>query len=281
MVTNGCFDIHGLKPPAVSWIVSVMPFFEEQSIYDQFDFTVSVTEQPYDDNNTPVFSQQIGSLLCPSDISSTVANYNGRRLSTRTDGVTTFGFGKGNYAAYLSPIHMNHHRDRPGGLGGFKHGEQAGQKLSKVKDGASKTVMLSELRTLDRDFDVRGVWAAPFAGGAIIGVNFHDVNTGLSTPFYEPDPRLEDSVRLPNIQEQAADQIAACPDPDYAKSVGMPCQRMQSVYSAARSQHTGGVNAAKLDGAVGFLSDAIDPYLYAFIVSSNDGRAISISDAIQ
>jgi prepilin-type N-terminal cleavage/methylation domain-containing protein len=280
MVRDGCFDIHGLKPPAVSWIVSVLPYLEEQAVHDRFDFSVSVGQQPVR-NGEPAYSQQISALLCPSDGSLTAAKYDGTRLRTADENVATYGFAKGNYAAYLSPIHMNHHRARPGALGGFRHGAPTGQRISKVKDGMSKTLLGSELRTLDRAFDVRGVWAAPFAGGAIIGVNFHDSDERVSSPHYDPNPNAVDDVRLPNIQNSQADQILACPDPGYAASARMPCRRMRSVYSAARSHHAGGVNAVKLDGAAGFLSDTVDPFVYAFLVSINDGRAINSADAIQ
>lgn len=279
-VRNGCFDIHGQEAPGVSWIVSILPYIEEQAIYDEFDFNLPVAEQSAA-SGIPVYARQIGSLLCASDISITAANYDGTRLGPATANVQTFGFAKGNYAAYLSPIHLNHHQQRPGGLGGFEHGEQSGLKLRRIKDGVSKTLVAAEVRTLDRPFDARGVWAAPFAGGSLIGVNFHDLDERLSTPNYQPDPSLIDAVRLPNIQESEADQILACPDPFYATSVRMPCRKMQSVYAATRSQHVGGVNAVKLDGSVGFLGDTVDPYIYAFLVAVGDGRAINPADAIE
>jgi hypothetical protein len=34
------------------------------------------------------------------------------------------------------------------------------------------------------------------------------------------------------------------------------------------------VNLVLLDGAVGFLPNDVDPYIYAFLVSSDDRRAV-------
>jgi hypothetical protein len=188
--------------------------------------------------------------------------------------VQTYGFAKGNYAAYMSPIHMNHFQTRPGALGKYKRGNQAGQKLRQVRDGLSKTALASEVRALDRDWDSRGVWAAPYPGGSIIGVNFHDLDINLTTPYFQPDPQQVGNVRLPNIQEPDADGLLACREPQYTRLQGMPCRRRGSVYAAPRSQHPGGVNLVLLDGAVGFLPNDVDPYIYAFLVSSDDRRAV-------
>ncbi|MEM8677934.1 MAG: DUF1559 domain-containing protein [Planctomycetota bacterium] len=281
-MVSGCFDIQGRNgAPAVSWVVSVLPYLEEQAVYDQFNFALRLTEQP-PGTRAPVFSEPLATWRCPSDGGANSPNYNGTGLlgPVRTPQVTTFGFAKGNYAAYMSPVHMNHFQLRPGALGGFEIGDRVGQPLRKVTDGVSKTMLGSEVRTLDRDWDSRGVWAAPYPGGSIIGVNFHDANNNL-TGFYNPGESGVDTVRLPNIQQQDADQIIACVDAGYAASKGMPCRQTQSIYAAARSAHPGGVNVVMLDGAVGFISDNIDPYLYAFLVSINDGRAIDPTEEVR
>jgi hypothetical protein len=198
-----------------------------------------------------------------------------------TPAVETYGFAKGNYAAYMSPVHMNMFGSRPGALGGFKHGQQVGQKLRRVTDGLSKTALGSEVRTLKEDWDSRGVWAAPFPGGSIIGVNFHDVSSGNTTPIYQPDPNQVQNVRMPNTLVRDADQIISCFRPGVARAAGMPCKNMQSVYGVPRSLHPGGVNLVLLDGATGFMSDDIDPYVYAFLVSVNDGRVLDLSEVVQ
>jgi prepilin-type processing-associated H-X9-DG protein len=72
----------------------------------------------------------------------------------------------------------------------------------------------------------------------------------------------------------------SCREPVYAKSKTMPCQRRRSLYAATRSQHAGGVNVALLDGSVAFMSDDVDPFVYAFLVSINDGRVINVQDAV-
>ncbi len=151
----------------------------------------------------------------------------------------------------------------------------------RVKDGLSKTLLASEVRTLDRDWDSRGVWSVPLPGASIIGVNFHDVDEQHRTPYYRPNPNGAGNVRLPNIQERMADQIASCMQPLYALQQKMPCRQTESIYAAVRSNHPGGVSAITLDCSVGFLTDDIDPFVYAYLVSINDGNAINVSDAIR
>jgi prepilin-type N-terminal cleavage/methylation domain-containing protein len=279
-VLNGCFDIMGMKAPGVSWIVSILPYQEEQALYDRFDFSVPVSEQSAT-GGAPVYSETIGSMICASDNAANAPNYDGQRLITRTTAVETYGFGKGNYAAYMSPVHMNMFGARPGALGGFKLGRQVGQKLSRVTDGLSKTALGSEVRTLKESWDSRGVWAAPFPGGSIIGVNFHDVTTDNSTPIYQPNPTQIQNVRMPNTMVRDADQIISCFRPAVARAARMPCKNMQSVYGVPRSLHPGGVNLVLLDGAVGFMSDDIDQFVYAFLVSVNDGRVLDVSEAVR
>ena len=253
---------------------------EEQALYDQFDFSVPLGLQPTD--QPPPYSRTISSLICPSDGPGSQVFYDGSgMILSHKFQVKIHGMAKGNYAAFMSPIHMNHFEARPGALGGFEMGSPEGMKLKRVVDGTSKTLAVTEVRTLDREWDSRGVWAAPFPGASTVCVNFHDRDSSLSTPHYEPDPNYVDSVRLPNMNNPLADQIMACTDEAYAISQGMACRRRESVYGIPRSRHPGGVHASTLDGRVGFLTDSVDPYIYAYLVSVNDRRAIDPNDGLQ
>ncbi len=281
-ITTGCFDIQGKSPPAASWIVLVLPYLEEQALHDRFDFSVSVFHQTAAQADPP-YASPMAALICPSDNSGNAVKYDGRGLRpfARDPNLESYGMAKGNYAAYMSPVHMNHYGVRPGALGGFRPGKPVGQRISRIKDGLSNTLLGAEVRTLDRAWDSRGVWSVPLPGASIVSVNFHDIDEQHRTPEYRPNPAGIANVRIPNSQDRQADQITACLEPMYAVEQKMPCSAMRSIYGVPRSNHAGGVNAVVLDGSVGFLSDGIDAYLYAFLVSVNDGRPIDVSAGIR
>jgi prepilin-type processing-associated H-X9-DG protein len=81
------------------------------------------------------------------------------------------------------------------------------------------------------------------------------------------------------------DMLYICPDPSGAQLDGMPCGVFESgsswgfLSAAPRSRHPGGVNVVFLDGHVGFLPDKVDERTMGYLISSNDGQTIDISQA--
>ncbi len=255
--------------PTMSWIVLCLPFIEEQAIFDQFDLTkplVSQVDQPQ--------ALQIGSLICPSDLAKGPA-YDGSRL-LNGDGKQ---FAKGNYAAYISPVHLNMQRQWPGALGGFRPGQLVGQRASRVRDGFSKTMLATEVRTLDRAWDNRGVWAGPWPGSSLLSLDWHPVNNRSNV--YVPIPNYL-NAQLPNhLRTGILDQLFACNEPRYARSQRMPCGPMTYVSAAPRSNHPGGVVAVALDCHAGFVRNEIDSYVYSYLIATNDGQVSDVSEYIR
>jgi prepilin-type N-terminal cleavage/methylation domain-containing protein len=275
-VNNNCFDLRGTNGgPTVSWIVLVLPFMEEQALFDDFDFTRSVFDQPANPQQ-----RQVGSLTCPTDPGN--VPYNGDGVDNPNNQL----FSKGNYAAYTSPVHINQHRRYPAALGGFKVGERLGQKLRRVVDGTSKTVLSMEVRKLDRDWDQRGVWALPWPGSTLLGLDWHPCPASecpqARSGNYVPDPNYIDQAQMPNNKSLSIrDQVFKCKRPGYAAQQGMPCKNMQFLSASARSLHPGGLNAVALDVHVGFISDAIDSYTFAYLIASNDKSPSDVSEYLK
>jgi prepilin-type N-terminal cleavage/methylation domain-containing protein/prepilin-type processing-associated H-X9-DG protein len=269
---KGPFNLQG--DPMMSWIVLVLPYFEEQSLYQQFDRTRSILSQ----DNDPQ-ARQLKTLLCPSDEAA------GRVYS---DAVLTSGkrFGKGNYAAFVSPAHTTWADWWPGGLSGvhrYAHRD--------VLDGTSNTLLLSEVRTRDNEQDQRGAWALPWTASSILSFDMHD---GGHTIFYYsdiPSSGLPFSAwslcfgetQLPNNLGPNLDMLYKCPDPVGEQLDGMPCATYGTPFSnsylsaAPRSRHPGGVNVVFLDSHIGFLPDNIDELTMAYLISNNDGQTVDIS----
>lgn len=265
----------------LSWVVYILPQIEEQSLFDKFDTTKGCIAaagrqgQNFADNGNPQEAQpQI--LICPSD------GARGRSYKETRGAYSAFRFGKGNYAAFVSPEHITSMRVFPGAM------INELQPLRKILDGTSKTLLLSEVRTRESEADPRGVWAASWAGGSVIAPDMHSdstppsgaavlVNTASKrntpyVPILYPDVDALPPNSSPSLANQ--DYVRECTDPAEADLELMPCHLQSGVRSAAaaRSSHFGGVNATHVDGSVTWVMDDIDWYLFARLISISDGQ---------
>ena len=133
--------------------------------------------------------------------------------------------------------------------GAWKFGRGKGTKTRKIKDGTSKTVVVSEVLAIDgiganRQFsdDIRGVWVSSSMGAStyshLTGPNAiqPDVINGCESDLQEipPNSPLICEEKRPSRSPSAA-----------------------ATFAAARSKHNGGVVAGRADGSVGFYADDI------------------------
>jgi prepilin-type N-terminal cleavage/methylation domain-containing protein/prepilin-type processing-associated H-X9-DG protein len=253
-----------------SWVVLLLPYMEQRQLHDAFDLAKSVFEQA--SNPQESF---IDSLLCPSDDARGRFHY---------DEAATLGkyFAKANYAAYVSPLHIDLQLLWPGAL------IATGQPLRRITDGTSNTLVFSEVRTLDHERDERGAWAVPWAGSSVLSFDMHHVcgdgksyNWCLGENIYRPDPRSVGLTQLPNSRGRIKDTLFYCKEDQKlaADLEGMPCDSWirklgaSGFYSASpRSLHPGGVNVTFLDGHTKFVTDDVDNFTFAYWVSINDGQ---------
>ncbi|MCH2113831.1 MAG: DUF1559 domain-containing protein [Pirellulales bacterium] len=254
-----------------SWAVVLLPLLEEASLYNQFDFSSAPSDRRSDAQATSV-----SGYLCPSD----VANQ-----SYFVDEELTQGkrFAKGNYAAYVSPYHIDLQLLYPGAF------ISTGQKLERIEDGTSHTIAFSEVRTLDHPQDQRGAWALPWAGASLLSFDMHHLCASgeIYCPedrHYRANPLSLGFTQSPNVNKgPVKDTLHRCasgsPHQNLADLERMPCTAWKwpiglSGYSSAspRSRHPGGVNVAYLDGHTGFVRDDVDEFSFAYRVSINDGQ---------
>jgi prepilin-type processing-associated H-X9-DG protein len=252
-----------------SWVVSLLPYIEEQALHDQFNLKQKVTQNPAHPQ-----AAQPGILLCASD------GARGRLFEyaeTEKTGGELVRFGKANYAAYSNPFHID---------SWFFSGAiwLYGRRLDQVVDGTASTLTFAEVRTRDDPADQRGAWALPWSGATLLSFDFHPEIYGkgmrdMDEPatVYEPNKLSLGLTQYPNSINP--DVLYECPDPAAAQFDGMPCNTAWGIpgyiSAAPRSQHVGGVNAAFLDGHVGFLPNDIDEYVMLWMTSTNDGEIIS------
>lgn len=254
----------------ISWIVLTLPYMEEESLYNQFDLTKTVFQQ-----DTNPAGTQPDALLCPSD--SALGRYCQGELTSNVR------LGKGNYAAWVSPFHVDLQSIFPGALGSW------GMKFRKVDDGLSKTFMLSEVRTRADAKDQRGAWAVPWNGSSLLAYDGHhdfDGDAANYTPRDYGVMKVYDFMQRPNHAGPNLDPIYDCPEPEAAQLERIPCAQYSLgtstvnsyLSSAPRSAHPGGVNVSLMDGSIRFVTDDIDPVSMAYQVSINDGRVVDANN---
>ena len=120
-------------------------------------------------------------------------------------------------------------------LGTWKMGHGQGTTIAEIRDGTSNTLAVSEVIGYDHPIDGRGAWIAPTVGGSTF-----TARTG-------PNSRDNDNLAMCYTGIPATD-IRHCTE---NHSDG-------NIWAAARSRHSGGVNAAMCDGSARFFSDSTD-----------------------
>jgi len=234
------------KGQKFSWVVLLLPYLEQQSLFDRFDLSKSILFQESNPQE-----MEIASLLCPSD------SAGGQRYTTAQCPMCVGRlYAKANYAAFVSPAQLG--STWQGSIG------ENGRRLAEVTDGTSQTLLVGEVRTRAHESDVRGVWSLPLPGASLLAIEIQapDDNGGFEV------------ARTPNTK--APDVLFDCPDAEGALSDGLPCHDQWKLYisDAPRSLHPGGVNVVFLDGHVSFLSDSIQPQTLVDMVAIDDGNVI-------
>lgn len=253
---------------SLSWLVRVLPFLEQQQLFDQFDLDLNAIQQ---DTQLAPHSAQPTLLMCPSDQAL------GRIYESRFAGNTPFG--KGNYVAYASPEHAE---CMPIAKGALIH---VPQPLGHVTDGTSRTIMLTEIRTRENTRDSRGSWVLARVGSSIIAADMHATKSNVricnqkDPPDYVPNPEWAKYALLPNSDvglDIPRDDLVECPESAEADLLGMPCWTRGDTSAAPRSLHVGGVNTARIDGSVKWVTDEIEAPVLGSLVCVNDGVAIEL-----
>jgi prepilin-type N-terminal cleavage/methylation domain-containing protein/prepilin-type processing-associated H-X9-DG protein len=281
-----------------NWIIKVLPYLEEQALYDSFDKTTvngkvvwtPINEPGANNRNLEARGKTISVLLCPSDGNNQVM-YQGKSGSPHGG-----NWARGNYAASAGRAHI--HPTASQGMKGpasetwfgtdplsaFHYscnrgvmGPNVAVTLKQITDGTSKTFLLGEIRAGLTEQDARGVWAMGHAGASLLamygsngdanGPNFCDAN---SDDVYSDVCTSGGSACTATGANPTS--MAAC----------MGCSGGGGFNQATtRSMHPGGVHMAFADGSVQFITDDVETsgcYGLAFtvwdymILSGDNGR---------
>ena len=255
-----------------SILMLLLPYIEQQPLYDSIDKRIVVDEQKLP-NGQPIGSVPIPSYVCPSDehpgeashVASewgllTVAemktfkmsNYAASRGATKhIDGGSSCGLtqdwndfldnnGYPKIAVDYPEIGANPARWRWSGGPFTRMGVQF--KMSQITDGPSHTIFMGEVRVKCSTHAAEG-WLFTHSGNGI-------VNT--LTP-----------INFPSCTE----------------TLGIECYSWDAWGSSLgfKSAHPGGAHFVMGDASVHFLPDSIDPFVYAWLGGKADGQAATFS----
>lgn len=236
------------------WICYILPNIEQDVLYEYFQIIDHARPEVVDwfghasyVATAPIGERRLNAMDCPAHPNNDEQLNNGTNMEH---------LARGNYAAcygsrgYGTSFHV---QSSTGGIFGNNSKVTTGD----VLDGTSNTLAISELKY--RQFssigpslaDVRGVWTYGTMGG-----NVFSTQTG------------------PNSSRR--DEIWGCREwvPE-----GMPCVTRGSPwvlnFAAARSYHSGGVNASMADGSARFFSNNISLAVWNALGTRGGGETIA------
>jgi len=253
------------KLPGINWVISILPFIEQQTLYDSFVFlkkpdgSDDLKQNLRAKENEGPRSQLLSMMLCPSD------DYNQQPLNTEPaiskSGKVFFlgdNWARGNYAcnAGNGPMIKDHEFGIAGpdseGWSGPKSylrrgvmGPNVAVSLEAITDGLTNTMMLAEIRAGLTEKDRRGTWALGSAGASVVVWHGYggDAN-GPNACF-----RYADDVEgcEASLQNEYQRQCMSCNTNDNWNDQAAP-----------RSSHPGGLHIGLADGSVRFINDSIE-----------------------
>jgi prepilin-type processing-associated H-X9-DG protein len=278
---------------STTWGISLLPFLEQQAMYDRFDPTRPVADPAVINNSRIVTGTPLPIMKCGSDAKL------GPMVDPDTNGMwpVTGTFDKGNYGLNLgggtatentntgnlagpdqSPTWATQQYGRPSRNRGFSHHRDGANNqlpsttgVEDIQDGTSNTIMFGEILKRNHNADCRGAWGKPFCAvvSAYTGGNpLVDGPDGIATP----------NVRAITIYRDGA---ANC---DNSGTIGDPqlecfdCSDDTTGGMVMRSRHPGGVQCAFADGRVTFLSNTINKQLYRALMTIQGGEATTNPD---
>ncbi len=263
-----------------NWALSLLPFAGETKLASQFHSDLLIAAP----GNETVRNSHPPIMKCPSDTFNSAENP--YRFSP--DSRNSITFARGNYA-----INGGSHCPKDGpGTTSFRTGDAAhlimdratrefrywgngvagfnvSFSLDDFENGAGSLVAIEEIRAGVHPIDPRGIWANGQIGGSVTWAH------GVNGDAYGPNNRHRKSDDLLD-----GDLLNNTVGAETLMKLGMPCVDYVNFNSqaTARSMHPGGVNLLMVDGAVRFVSDAIDPGLWHVMHSRETPRSLLSGD---
>lgn len=227
-----------------SILIRLLPYLEERSTHDAFDFTFNTNNQTFPDGSL-IKSRVVPVFLCPSYAGETT--YNGAEAScySASAGPTAHSNNPSHSCSLWSAwnsLALAPYGDPKNFAGPFtRHGTRV--ELRDVRDGLSNTIFFAEVRP-DSSIHVQQGWALTNNG------------QGLTSTLIP--------INWDNSDENATD---GCYHPaNWNAELGY------------KSEHPGGVNILMGDGSIHFLNETTDHQVFQYLGAKADRESASLEN---
>jgi prepilin-type N-terminal cleavage/methylation domain-containing protein/prepilin-type processing-associated H-X9-DG protein len=239
-----------------TWALSILPYFEQGNLFNGVNFSQNYNGA----GNTTVIDNGIALYWCPSD-----PNVQSNRLGSLQQRSANYMANWGN-ATYYQSTYDNPYAGPNGTVtfGGAPFALDQSFGIQTITDGTSNTLLMSEViacvpsGTTTPDEDHRGM------------IFNDDMECSMFMAYTTPNSQVPDLV--PAYCQYPFQNNPVCTSP-YANGAAVPVG--VPGFNAARSYHSGGVNALLADGSVRFAKNSINPSVWQGISTTQGGEVIS------
>lgn len=224
------------------WCVRILPYLEQNNIYDQIDYTQNTGYDawtgPYKEVMEHIAEASYPMFRCPSDPLALepfeATTHTGQQRHARINYAGNFGWGNLEAGSQnVDEIGVRLH-------GVFRYNQSA--KISHITDGTSSTLLLMEL-TAGHSETIRAT--ITYDEGPVCMVN------------YPPNDETLDITRWCD-ERDGQDGEKTCRYRAGISHGGILVQQDMVIHTS-RSHHPGGVNVALVDASARFVDDSVDP----------------------
>lgn len=242
-------ESYGVTNQTGNWVYLCFPFLDQQGLYDELTAILDAGNKFEDNKSAAVGNRtvnmadlrqtEIAFFKCPSDISLRI-KYNN-------------SWGRLSYGCNMG-LDQNPHYSSDNTWDGPNRnlycgvmGPKRSIALDEIKDGASNTVLIGEIRIGVCPEDPRGTWGLNGAG--CCGIACH----GWHGDDYGPNCTIADSDDV-----STCSTIRSIMGADTLLRMKMSCYvGNENIQCSMRSMHSGGVNCVFADGSTHWISDSI------------------------
>jgi prepilin-type N-terminal cleavage/methylation domain-containing protein/prepilin-type processing-associated H-X9-DG protein len=237
-----------------TWAFAILPFLEQGAVYNAINSSLSF----YVAQQTTVLKTAVAMFHCPSDPQSFSIEV-GNTANARYEGNYVVNWGSTHYGQDQSPSNAKWPNPFAGPFGTvmFLSAPFTGnlsRNVSYFTDGTSNTLLMADV---------------------IVGMDGTGSNYDTRGDVYNDDIPCTMFMAYTHPNSAIPDQ--ASPYCVWPQGVNPKCVKVNPAFCAARSFHSGGVNALMGDGSVKFFKNSININTWRALSSPNGGEVIDAS----